>query len=42
MEPARRWDQVEGGDPICRVMVADDSFMLCERLGRLPPEHDVG
>jgi len=25
-----------------RVMVADDSFMLCERLGRLPPEHDVG
>ena len=41
MEPARRWDQVEGGDPM-RVMVADDSFMLCERLGRLPPEHDVG
>ena len=40
MEPARRWDQVEGGDPM-RVMVADDSLMLCEGLVRLPTERDM-
>ena len=40
MEPARRWDQAEGRDPM-RVMVADDSLMLCEGPVRLLTEHDM-